>query len=640
MYRYLLMLSAILSLSLLSASAFSIPNYLGHRGYILDSNNEAITGVAETTFSLYAAVDDNDTIWQETLNLNFENGYYYVVLGTVTPIEADLFEDDLYLGITFEDNDEFSPRHQLTAVPYAFKALKADSVEGHVNGTDGLHINGTRVIDSEGAWSGDPMSLWTDGEGKVTTDVKVGIGTTDPGDYELNVNGNVDISGNLNLSGSITLPLASTSELPDPGASAGQMYFATDTNQIYYSNGTDWINIASQSPSISGIEPRLIELEQDRTINITGSSFDPNVTVSFGSVTSPEVTVLSAGNLTATTGTELESGIHDVTLENPNGASDTFIGGLIVNSPPEWQTPEGSLGSVLELSDSGWTTPLVATDPDGGELTYSVVSGSLPGGLSLDSSSGEITGTIDSVDEDTTSNFTVAVTDNLGISVERSFSITNQNYEIPPDYKFRWQFENNLNSDPRADGEPVGPNGVSYGTVTYGNVNRNMGNGETKTGRFVQTNNTKWITFDTITADTNFSFCVWTYQYSRHGSNPTFLGDGASNDTRFWMNGASANLMLHAPGGPNGSTMVDFPAQAWTHICFTRDGNNLKTYKNGNLATTFTNGGSSNWFFEAIGHCCGNDSNNTYYINAGWDEWFWYERTLSDSEILMLYQNT
>lgn len=81
-----------------------------------------------------------------------------------------------------------------------------------------------------------------------------------------------------------------------------------------------------------------------------------------------------------------------------------------------WNTPSGA------LADASTTTPysatLLATASNGAQVFYSITSGALPTGLSLNSS-GVISGTASAV---TTANFTVRAT--IGtVFVDRSFSI-------------------------------------------------------------------------------------------------------------------------------------------------------------------------------------------------------------------------
>lgn len=95
-----------------------------------------------------------------------------------------------------------------------------------------------------------------------------------------------------------------------------------------------------------------------------------------------------------------------------------------VNVPPFWNTLPGSLGSVDEGQPIIFI--LSAVDPDTGPnptLEFNVTSGTLPPGLSLNTSTGVINGTPDPVITDTTFNFDITVDDGAAF-IPRSFSIT------------------------------------------------------------------------------------------------------------------------------------------------------------------------------------------------------------------------
>ena len=64
------------------------------------------------------------------------------------------------------------------------------------------------------------------------------------------------------------------------------------------------------------------------------------------------------------------------------------------------------------------------SDPDAGSsITYSVTSGALPAGVSLNTNTGAITGT-NSTPQNTVYNFTISATDNAGNVSSRAFSMT------------------------------------------------------------------------------------------------------------------------------------------------------------------------------------------------------------------------
>ena len=89
---------------------------------------------------------------------------------------------------------------------------------------------------------------------------------------------------------------------------------------------------------------------------------------------------------------------------------------------PIWQTPSGSLGNIFDKSLDNVSITLLASDPEGKNIYYSLIEGSLPPGLSL-SNSGIISGSTSSVLSDTLYNFTVQASDGSSI-FNRAFSLT------------------------------------------------------------------------------------------------------------------------------------------------------------------------------------------------------------------------
>ena len=81
----------------------------------------------------------------------------------------------------------------------------------------------------------------------------------------------------------------------------------------------------------------------------------------------------------------------------------------------------GSLGTYPESTSQSIT--VAATDPEGSTVTYALQSGSLPTGLSLNTTTGVISGTTPSVSGDTTSTFTLRATAGAQTS-DRQFTIT------------------------------------------------------------------------------------------------------------------------------------------------------------------------------------------------------------------------
>lgn len=90
-------------------------------------------------------------------------------------------------------------------------------------------------------------------------------------------------------------------------------------------------------------------------------------------------------------------------------------------SLPIWLTPAGTLSNIPE--SVYYELQLDSYNQSGGALTYRIIAGSLPSGLSL-SSSGLINGIPNAVTEITSYTFTVRVTNNTNKIADRTFSIT------------------------------------------------------------------------------------------------------------------------------------------------------------------------------------------------------------------------
>ena len=136
------------------------------------------------------------------------------------------------------------------------------------------------------------------------------------------------------------------------------------------------------------------------------------------------VTFNSATSLTVTT--NLAAGNYFVRVENNDGGAVRSSSAILaVSNAPVWSTAAGSLGTIASGATQSFT--LLAYDDDSTAVTsYSLQSGSLPGGFTLDgdSSIGTISGTETGSSSTTTYSFTIRATDNEGQTTDRAFTIT------------------------------------------------------------------------------------------------------------------------------------------------------------------------------------------------------------------------
>ena len=173
----------------------------------------------------------------------------------------------------------------------------------------------------------------------------------------------------------------------------------------------------------------VIAPDTNTTFSLAGTNFQsvPIVELisSTGAITrASAVTFNSATSLTVTT--NLAAGSYFVRVENNDGGAVRSSSAILSASiAPNWQTAAGSLGNIGAGETQSFT--LLAYDDDSSAVTsYSLQSGSLPGGFTLsgDSSIGTISGTETGSSATTTYSFTIRATDNEGQTTDRAFTIT------------------------------------------------------------------------------------------------------------------------------------------------------------------------------------------------------------------------
>ena len=194
-------------------------------------------------------------------------------------------------------------------------------------------------------------------------------------------------------------------------------------NAIYVDNVPSWSTTAG---ALTGSP-----FNENSSINVTLSATDAEgdtVTYSLQSGAFPTGINLDSatGVLSGTLPEETTTTTYNFTIRATANGKTTDRAFSLVNvndTAPTWTTASGSIATVYDSGRTGFSTTVVATDADGDTITYSVLSGSLPSGASLNSATGVISGNLSSVGSDTTSSFTLRATAN-GKTVDRAFSIT------------------------------------------------------------------------------------------------------------------------------------------------------------------------------------------------------------------------
>lgn len=186
--------------------------------------------------------------------------------------------------------------------------------------------------------------------------------------------------------------------------------------------------VAGGSASVSGLSDTTITSPSSgQVLKYNGSAW-VNDTDSTGDTVLADG-VIQVPRKTATEKDAISSPVNGYMLYNTTDSKlQVYNDGWLTvgNKIPVWSTAEGSLATIFDSLRSSFSgVTVTATDADSNSLTYSVTSGSLPAGLSLNGSTGAITGTPTAVGSDTTSTFSITATDSDGgSSGAREFSIT------------------------------------------------------------------------------------------------------------------------------------------------------------------------------------------------------------------------
>lgn len=258
-----------------------------------------------------------------------------------------------------------------------------------------------------------------------------------------NGTGMLEIKGNTNA-GTIQLNCEDNShgvKIKGPPHSASQSYTLTLPSSItndYYlkTDGSGNLSFAEvpteTKPTVADVS-QTIAPASATTINITGTNFVTVPIVEFiktdGSITRPN-SVSFTNATTLSVNVTLATGSYHVRVENPDGNAGRSTNNIITASTaPTFSTSAGSLGSVaagdsVSIDVDGSSDSTVAFSETTSVLTSNTNTPAATMNLSLNSSTGVISGTAPSPTSETTYNFTLRLTDAESQTVDRAFSIT------------------------------------------------------------------------------------------------------------------------------------------------------------------------------------------------------------------------
>jgi len=227
--------------------------------------------------------------------------------------------------------------------------------------------------------------------------------------------------------------------IQSPAHSAGASYTLTlptgvgTDGQVLSTDGTSsnqlsWIDAVEAKPTVTAVSA-IIPPSVATSVTITGTNFATDSThvpiVEAVSSTNAytRASVVSWSSSTSISATfNLALGDYRVRVENPDGNAGMSANAILqASSAPTWTTASGSLGTFGPETSISET--VVATSDSA--VTYAKTSGTFPGGVTLASSTGVISGTETGSTETTTYTFEITPTDaEAQVGAAREFTMT------------------------------------------------------------------------------------------------------------------------------------------------------------------------------------------------------------------------
>jgi hypothetical protein len=308
-----------------AATTTVVPQIVKFSGTLTDAKGAPLTGTVGATFALYQSEQGGSALWVETQNVTPDKaGHYTVTLGSTTSqgIPASVFANGeaRWLGVQVQGEAE-KPRTLLMSVPYALKALDAETIGGKPASSFMLTpqaggksapgklppgtITGSGTADFIPRFTG----ATTLGNSNLfeTVGGNVGIATTTPA-AKLDVKGKVDVRDTLTLFPSGTHPTLSVH---------GTAFEVSNTGLVTFVSGQTFPGTGTVTSVGSGA-------------GLTGGPITHSGTLSIktGGVTN---TMLAHSSITVNAGTDLTGGGTvplggSVTLNLNTGAVPTLGG--------------------------------------------------------------------------------------------------------------------------------------------------------------------------------------------------------------------------------------------------------------------------------------------------------------------------
>src|SRR3989339_488037 len=296
-------------LALTAVTCNAIPLQINYQGILKSSMGNLVTSSSvPIVFSIYGQDNGGSALWTETQTVSVSNGVYFAKLGSVNPINSNLFDGNIkYLGIKVSNDSEMTPRLAMISVPYAYRAGDAETLNGYT-----AKVTGNGIIPITGS------------DGKLNSDVLPSMGTTTVttaensnklGGYYPGITGpsivpTTDAAGKLNVN---VIPKVNEAVNADKAANAD--------------NATSAVNATSAINAINSTNAMTAETLSGYKVSVSGISIIPTTDasgfISKQVIPTSEITVATAETLKGYK--PASTGINIIPVTDGSGKLDTSI---------------------------------------------------------------------------------------------------------------------------------------------------------------------------------------------------------------------------------------------------------------------------------------------------------------------------
>lgn len=400
----------------------------------------------------------------------------------------------------------------------------------------------------------------------------------------------------------IRVPHGTTAERPGT-AYAGAIRFNTTDSTLEQYNGTNWVGLASP-PLVTSVSPTSTNGDSGTVITITGTNFTAESTVHFinnggTSYAAGVVTYVSGTSLTATFPQNFTVSDEPLDVKVTTSVGNSILSNAIdLGGVPSWTSP--AAGSIATgYKGAAISQTLVATDPEGGDVDYTLTSGSLPSGVTLNTETGVISGTLDT-DLRSSATYTANITPNDGAGNNgptRAFTIT-QNGDGDDNFEY---VTSRLTFDGTNDTGNTTIGASRTGSLTPTKVDNPYAgsfNPYTPKGYWA-TSHRGTGTYDGLKIASNSNLAIGTSNYTYEFWLKE-TGDHSASKARYFIMGVSGTTVMELATDQNNDNMryttggsnlllinnwsSSYQRNEWNHIAIVREGtglNQLFFYVNG-----------------------------------------------------------